>query len=208
MSYAPDEAPHAKGKTSAVRLLDEGLLVRLGAVARRFPGRSITIVNGTRTGRGGSQHESARALDFSVAGVTNEDVIAACKTLRDTGCGYYPNSPFVHLDVRNPGTGTASWIDASEPGQPPRYVMKWPPGPGPSAGSRDGNRAAPRPMEEDDEGHDGPRATPGRGDKSRTPVAAPSRRPSCDASAGETVDVSVTERRRAGSGSPWARRSL
>ena len=35
-----------------------------------------------------------------------------------SACGYYPNSTFVHLDVRDtPGF----WIDYSRPGEPPRY---------------------------------------------------------------------------------------
>jgi hypothetical protein len=32
--------------------------------------------------------------------------------------GYYPNSTFVHLDVRDT---PATWIDYSKPGEPPRY---------------------------------------------------------------------------------------
>jgi hypothetical protein len=62
-----------------------------------------------------------------VTGVSNEELVAFCKTLSDTGCGYYPNSSFVHVDVRLPGTGSVSWIDASGPGEPPRYVTQWPP---------------------------------------------------------------------------------
>jgi hypothetical protein len=62
-----------------------------------------------------------------VAGVSNEELSAFCKTMPDTGCGYYPNSSFIHMDVRSPGTGSVSWIDASGPGEPPRYVTTWPP---------------------------------------------------------------------------------
>jgi hypothetical protein len=110
-----------------VRLLDRGLLTRLDAIARRFPGRPISIVSGYRPQSRGSQHQSARALDLRVTGVPNEKLVAFCKTLRDTGCGYYPNSSFVHVDVRYPGTGTVSWIDASGPGEGPHYVPRWPP---------------------------------------------------------------------------------
>src|SRR4029078_12850254 len=56
-----------------------------------------------------------------------EDVFAFCTTLSDTGCGYYPNSSFVHLDVRDPGAGHVTWIDASGPGESPRYGSAWPP---------------------------------------------------------------------------------
>lgn len=54
-------------------------------------------------------------------------MVAFCKTLADTGCGFYPNSSFVHIDVREPGAGHVSWIDASGPGETPRYVSVWPP---------------------------------------------------------------------------------
>jgi hypothetical protein len=113
-------------------LLDSGLLVRLDAIARRFPGRPISLVSGYRPQSRGSQHQSARALDLRVAGVSNEELVAFCKTLKDTGCGYYPNSSFVHVDVRNPGTGVVTWIDASGPGEAPHYVKQWPPPPEPS----------------------------------------------------------------------------
>jgi hypothetical protein len=66
-------------------------------------------------------------MDFRIEGVKNEDVVAFCKTLDDTGCGYYPNSSFVHVDVRDPGAGHVAWIDASGPGEAPRYVASWPP---------------------------------------------------------------------------------
>jgi hypothetical protein len=49
------------------------------------------------------------------------------KTLGDTGCGFYPNSSFVHIDVRDAGAGHVTWIDASGPGETPRYVPTWPP---------------------------------------------------------------------------------
>jgi hypothetical protein len=109
-----------------VRLLDKGLLTRVSAVAHHFPGRPISLVSGYRPQSRGSLHQSARALDLRVAGVSNEELVAFCKTLKDTGCGYYPNSSFVHLDVRNPGTGPVSWIDSSGPGETPHYVKQWP----------------------------------------------------------------------------------
>ena len=61
------------------------------------------------------------------SGVSNEALVAFCKTLPDTGCGYYPNSSFVHVDVRAPTPGHDYWIDASGPGESPHYVSAWPP---------------------------------------------------------------------------------
>ena len=139
-AHAPDElAP-------GVRLLDKGLLTRIDAVARRFPGKPISLVSGYRPQSRGSLHQSARALDLRVAGVTNEELVAFCKTLPDTGCGYYPNSSFVHFDVRNPGTGGVTWIDASGPGESPHYVHQWPPPP------EDADRAV---LPPDNQPHDG-----------------------------------------------------
>ncbi|EYF08860.1 YcbK family protein [Chondromyces apiculatus] len=110
-----------------VRLVDPGLLVRIDALARRYPDRTISLVSGYRPRSRGSLHQTARALDLRIAGVPNHELVAACRTLTDTGCGYYPNSSFIHVDVRSPGTGVVSWIDASGPGETPRYVSAWPP---------------------------------------------------------------------------------
>jgi hypothetical protein len=113
-----------------IRRVDAGLLARLEALAEHFrkPNQSsrIVLVSGYRPRSTGSNHSTGRALDFRLDGVTNEAVVAFCKTLLDTGCGYYPNSVFVHMDVRA-GAGHVAWIDASRPGEAPRYVSDWPP---------------------------------------------------------------------------------
>jgi hypothetical protein len=112
-----------------IRRFDSGLLVRLQRTVDHFakPGETskITIVSGYRPASKGSYHSTAHALDFRLDGVTNEALVAFCKTLDDTGCGYYPNSYFVHMDVRT-GAGHVSWIDTSGPGEKPNYVTRWP----------------------------------------------------------------------------------
>ena len=114
-----------------VRRVSYGLVERLQKIVDHFahPGQTthITLVSGYRPSSAGSFHASARALDFRIDGVTNEALVAFCKTLDDTGCGFYPNSVFIHLDVRDAGTGHVAWIDASGPGQTARYVDQWPP---------------------------------------------------------------------------------
>jgi hypothetical protein len=110
-----------------VRRVDSGLVLRLQAVADRFPGKTITLVSGYRPASKGSLHASAQAFDIRVDGVTNETLVAFCKTMKDTGCGYYPNSFFVHVDVRPTGSGHVYWIDVSGPGEKPVYVKSWPP---------------------------------------------------------------------------------
>jgi Bacterial protein of unknown function (DUF882) len=82
----------------------------------------VVLVSGYRPRSAGSYHSTGRALDFRIEGVANEAIVAFCKTLADTGCGYYPNAGFVHMDVRDSGTGHVAWTDVSRPGQAPRYV--------------------------------------------------------------------------------------
>jgi hypothetical protein len=110
-----------------VKLVNGGMVSRLQKVADHFKGKRIVVVSGYRPGSQGSFHQSARAVDFHVDGVTNASLVAFCRTLPDTGCGYYPNSSFIHMDVRPPSTGKVYWIDASGPGESPRYVASWPP---------------------------------------------------------------------------------
>jgi hypothetical protein len=123
---------HLRGPELApgIRRLDARLLQRVEAIAEHFrrsdqPTR-FQLVSGYRPRSGRSYHQSGRALDFRIEGVDNEALVAFCKTLPDTGCGYYPNSVFVHVDVREPGTGHVAWIDASHPGEAPKYVSAWP----------------------------------------------------------------------------------
>jgi hypothetical protein len=86
----------------------------------------IEIVSAARPGPKSAFHGAGRAIDFRVAGVDPQAVVNYCKTLPDTGCGFYPSGGFAHLDVRNPGAGKVSWIDASGPGQHARYVASLP----------------------------------------------------------------------------------
>lgn len=106
--------------------LDAALVERLELAIDHFrkatePAR-LVLVSGYRPRSLGSYHASGRALDFRIDGVENAAFIAFCKTLPDTGCGYYPNSGFVHMDVREARTGHVAWTDVSHPGEAPRYV--------------------------------------------------------------------------------------
>jgi hypothetical protein len=124
---APGPPPRPGEASRGVKLVDAGLLSRLSTILEHFGATSMSVVSGYRPQSEGSLHQHARALDVRIAGVDNKTVVAFCRTLPDTGCGYYPNSSFVHVDVRQKGTGNVSWIDASGPGQPARYVSQWPP---------------------------------------------------------------------------------
>jgi uncharacterized protein YcbK (DUF882 family) len=99
------------------------LLHLLAAVSNHFGSRKVEVISGFRPfsslqHTAHSNHNIGKAIDFRVVGVPNEAVRDFCRTLRDVGCGYYPNSTFVHMDARDKAS---FWIDFSRPGEPPRY---------------------------------------------------------------------------------------
>jgi hypothetical protein len=113
-----------------VRRIDSRLVERLELVVDHFrkEGQSarVVVISGYRPRNSGSYHGAARALDFRIEGIRNEALVTFCKTLGDTGCGYYPNGAFVHMDVRAPGTGHVAWVDTSRAGEAPHYVPNAP----------------------------------------------------------------------------------
>ncbi len=99
------------------------LIALLGLVSDHFGSRPLEVVSGFRPFTPAqytphSKHNSGRALDFKVQGVPNEELRDFCKTFKNVGVGYYPNSTFVHLDVREQ---PAFWVDYSKPGEAPQY---------------------------------------------------------------------------------------
>lgn len=95
-------------------------LIRLIAhVSDKFGGRQLRIVSGYRTKSfvAASKHKKGRALDFSIPGVPNQALRDYLRTLKNVGVGYYPNSSFVHLDVRG---YNAYWVDYAGPGEAPQ----------------------------------------------------------------------------------------
>ena len=108
---------------AAAHEVDPRLVALIGMVSNHFGGRKLEVVSGYRPFSSTqytahSNHNQGRALDFRVQGVPNEVLRDFCKGLRNVGVGYYPNSTFVHLDVRD---APAFWVDYSRPGEPPRY---------------------------------------------------------------------------------------
>ncbi len=119
-------------------LIDTRLIYLLARVSDTFGGRPIRIVSGYRQRSyvHDSKHKVGRALDFSVPGVPNEALRDYVRTLGSVGVGYYPNSTFVHLDVR---PSPAYWVDYAGPGEPPRKT------PGRVATTRPGKAASTAP---------------------------------------------------------------
>jgi uncharacterized protein YcbK (DUF882 family)/LysM repeat protein len=103
--------------------MDPRLATLIGMVSDHFGGRTIHVISGFRPYSPAqytrhSNHNVGRAMDFAVEGVPNSAVRDFCRTFRNAGVGYYPNSTFVHLDAR---PGKVFWIDYSGPDEPPRY---------------------------------------------------------------------------------------
>jgi uncharacterized protein YcbK (DUF882 family) len=114
---------HLMRQGNATHDPDPRLVALVGIVSSHFGGKPLEVVSGYRAYTPTqytphSNHNLGRALDFRIRGVSNESLWEFCRTLRNAGCGYYPNSTFVHLDVRDTKT---FWIDRSRPGEPPKY---------------------------------------------------------------------------------------
>jgi uncharacterized protein YcbK (DUF882 family) len=92
--------------------LNYGLIEILQRLAWRFAGKPIEIISGYRAQSTGaeSQHAFGRAMDLRIPGVSCKKIFNFCKTLPSSGCGYYPNSGFVHMDIREK---RVRWVDTS-----------------------------------------------------------------------------------------------
>jgi LysM repeat protein len=101
---------------------DPRLIKLLSKVSDKFGSRPIRIVSGyrTRSFYQDSRHKLSRAVDFSIPGIDNTVVRDYLRTLPAAGVGYYPNSSFVHLDVRDTAT---YWVDFAGPGEAPRKTL-------------------------------------------------------------------------------------
>jgi len=98
----------------------------IAKLSDHFGGRTIVVVSGYRAKTPKqytreSRHNYGKAIDFRVLGVPNPVLRDYCRRFANVGVGYYPNSTFIHLDVRS---YRAAWTDYSRPGQKPRYAKK------------------------------------------------------------------------------------
>lgn len=118
---APEDAPEDEPE-DALSEPHPRLALLLAAISDHFGGREIAIVSGFREvrrfTRETSRHVHGQAVDIHVAGVPARELWDFCRSLTETGCGLYPHSIFVHVDVRKQA---AQWVDWSGPGQRPRY---------------------------------------------------------------------------------------
>jgi uncharacterized protein YcbK (DUF882 family) len=106
--------------TGRVHAINPRLAHLLYEVGRHYE-KSLMVYDGYRTprvarkkGNPRSPHPKGLACDFEIDGVSHKelrDYLYA--TFDNVGVGYYPNSHFVHLDVRS--KGKAFWVDYSFP---------------------------------------------------------------------------------------------
>ena len=96
------------------------LMRLLYQTGRHWPGKRLEVVSGFRNPTVAknprSPHMKGLACDFRVEGVKTTELRDYLRKAFDkVGVGYYPNSTFVHLDVRK--DRSAFWIDYSGPGE-------------------------------------------------------------------------------------------
>jgi len=110
--------------TNVQRPMSPRLLKLIYQAGRHWPGRRVEVVSGYRhpnvAKNPHSPHMLGLAADFRVVGVSNTDLRDYLRRAFDkVGVGYYPNSSFVHLDIRK--DHSAFWIDYSGPGERALY---------------------------------------------------------------------------------------
>ena len=110
--------------TEAKHAMNPRLMRLLYQTGRHWPGRRLEIVSGYRSPTVAknprSPHMKGLACDFRVDGVKTAELRDYLrKNFQKVGVGYYPNSTFVHLDVRK--DRSAFWIDYSGPGDRALY---------------------------------------------------------------------------------------
>lgn len=119
--FAPEDLDRAarvlrEPSTGNEHPVDPRLLDLVYRIQAHFGAQEIRVVSGYRTPRGGatSNHGKGRAMDIVVPGATDEDVAKFVREQGFVGCGVYPVSGFVHVDVRE---RSFFWVDTSGPGK-------------------------------------------------------------------------------------------
>lgn len=113
-----DRAAHVlrEPSTGNEHPVDPRLLDLVYRIQTHFAAQEIRIISGYRTPRGGStsNHGKGRAMDIVVPGVQNDEVAKFVREQGFVGCGTYPVSGFVHVDIRE---RSYFWVDTSGPGK-------------------------------------------------------------------------------------------
>lgn len=119
--FAPDDLDRAahvlrEPSTGNEHPIDPRLLDLVYRIQTHFAAQEIRIISGYRTPRAGgtSNHGKGRAMDIVVPGVQNDEVAKFVREQGFVGCGTYPVSGFVHVDIRE---RSYFWVDTSGPGK-------------------------------------------------------------------------------------------
>lgn len=110
--------------TNTQHRIDPRLPRLIYQTGKNFYGHRIEVISGYRSPKVArnpkSPHKLGLACDFRVTGINNATLRDYLRKAFDhVGVGYYPNSMFVHLDVRK--GSSAFWIDYSGPGENAAY---------------------------------------------------------------------------------------
>jgi uncharacterized protein YcbK (DUF882 family) len=110
--------------TNVQHAMSPRLMRLMYQTGRHWPGHRLEVVAGYRhpevAKNPHSPHMKGLACDFRVEGVKNTKLRDYLRrNFQKVGVGYYPNSTFVHLDVRK--DKSAFWIDYSGPGDRAMY---------------------------------------------------------------------------------------
>jgi len=82
-------------------------------IVREFRVPQLWLISGYRDGSRTSRHGQGRAMDIVAPGVSNAQLARFARGLGFAGVGEYPNSGFVHVDIR---ARSYFWVDSSQPG--------------------------------------------------------------------------------------------
>ena len=105
-------------RSDEVRAVDPRLYEHLSRIYDHFGGKRIEVVSGFRfKERNSSRHYHASAMDIRVEGESIRALYKYADSLDGggMGVGQYPNSHFVHVDLRAPGEPSYRWTDRSYP---------------------------------------------------------------------------------------------
>lgn len=106
-------------RTGEVRAVKAELYEQLSRIYDHFEGKRVDLVSGFRFAeRSSSRHFHASAMDIRIKDVSIYEMKKFAESLDggNMGIGIYPNSGFVHVDVRAPGEPSYRWTDRSGAG--------------------------------------------------------------------------------------------
>lgn len=103
-------------RSDRVRAVDPRLYEILSLVYEHFGRTRVELISGFRyQERQSSRHNNGAAMDIRVPGVPMGELADFVEALDagGMGIGRYPNSGFVHVDIRAPGANSYRWVDYS-----------------------------------------------------------------------------------------------